>query len=60
VKPEDAEKLQRDLPKWLADLLVYSNGRTTRDLSRGEVAGFVVLVFVLGGVCVWGLFRFFG
>lgn len=40
-------------------LLEYEDGRKSRDLSRKELLGFVLLIISLGGLCVWGLFHYF-
>lgn len=43
----------------LGVLLDYEDGRKARDLNPTELIGFAVLILSFGGLCVWGLFRYF-
>ncbi|GAB5560006.1 MAG: hypothetical protein SynsKO_16530 [Synoicihabitans sp.] len=40
-------------------MLEYEDGRKIRDLSATELIGFVVMIFSLGGLCIWTLFHHF-
>jgi hypothetical protein len=45
--------------EWLGASTAYPDGKQVRQFRPNEVLLFCVVVLVVGGGCIWALFRFF-